>query len=863
MRLRLSVQRHKLPSTEVLWSVANDQAQQAFTIAKLLEEVNHIIPLESDHWGLEDYVVEVGGFECLHFSPVADILKDEDRVCIRSIQTSEVRSRTLCGRVQINAGGQHLVDGVPFGRPYLRRPMRPAVSIPPPKARRLLTHGEVGGDEEDDATEGHEAFDSVGIIPYHWKTRLEVEDDEEDSDFKPNDCIDGDETDSPRVGKRVKSVRFEEPLANQAMMQFGDSEEEDEDFQFEEDVNMSDESTEESSEAESDTSSDLSDSSVVSSDSEDSDTSSDSDSDSSVSDESAASSAPEVLSSKPSRPPKTGKSDTIERNRRRRDSRRLHKLKSCGILPRSAQFQDLRKWAEQSIEEQDFAVARSRIPKGATDLGRLKKKWQKQKAQHRGGTEIAKAPASNASISRSGLTHRGLASDVSGCYSRIAKFPDGDTIPENEVTVETSEVPGVSLSAQATIQEQDEFNRRRQELLAAIESGGIDVTPPKRPEKRKSVPSEEATDSAVTNDDFQKKSSSEESAKPASKRARLDLGAARRTIFYGLGERTPKNKVDEAKLKAKLMAVGKAPVKSKPAVEEREATPEPTDPDEWETKINLTAFECWDEDIELSAPPFPFKQHWDPQSKEMSKRRKKKKQKNVQYYHEDALAEAEKPVQLNYDDEVEDTTTDKMDVDSAIQSQLRQEVGTTTPDLPLPPADLSTLPPLTRDDVKVGAIIVFNRWVCSIENNFNPEIVGPTTAIVEIEQTEASTIGLRLAQRDQPRKQKKYDAKGNRVYEKFEPVDDSDDEDEASAGLIYEEFEELLDARLLRAATSSRAMSVESSNGVQANTDDASGIPLDAPPAYEGLALPENASNPPEGGNGDTSNNEEMMLVQA
>lgn len=80
MRLRLSVQRHRLPPTNILWSVPDHVSPQAYTIARLLEDVNTTIPLEAEHWGLEDYAVEVGGFECLHFSPVSQTLKDDDEV---------------------------------------------------------------------------------------------------------------------------------------------------------------------------------------------------------------------------------------------------------------------------------------------------------------------------------------------------------------------------------------------------------------------------------------------------------------------------------------------------------------------------------------------------------------------------------------------------------------------------------------------------------------------------------------------------------------------------------------------------------------------------------------------------------------
>ena len=80
MRLRLTVQRNGLPAANVLWNVSETNSTQAYTITRLLEDVNHVIPLEAEHWGLEHYVVEVAGFECLHFSPVVQALKDDDLV---------------------------------------------------------------------------------------------------------------------------------------------------------------------------------------------------------------------------------------------------------------------------------------------------------------------------------------------------------------------------------------------------------------------------------------------------------------------------------------------------------------------------------------------------------------------------------------------------------------------------------------------------------------------------------------------------------------------------------------------------------------------------------------------------------------
>src|SRR6266568_3194886 len=94
---------------------------------------------------------------------------------IRALQTPEIRARTLSGRYQISENGQHLVDGIPFGRPYLRQPNRPAIHIPPRKRRRL-TYG-----EEEGVGEGFQKNISPALSPEHWKIPLDdLEDDEED-----------------------------------------------------------------------------------------------------------------------------------------------------------------------------------------------------------------------------------------------------------------------------------------------------------------------------------------------------------------------------------------------------------------------------------------------------------------------------------------------------------------------------------------------------------------------------------------------------------------------------------------------------------------------------------------------------------
>ena len=49
-------------------------------VSNLLTAVNTVIPLEVAAWGLEDYVVELAGFEVLHFHLVSTVFKEDDEV---------------------------------------------------------------------------------------------------------------------------------------------------------------------------------------------------------------------------------------------------------------------------------------------------------------------------------------------------------------------------------------------------------------------------------------------------------------------------------------------------------------------------------------------------------------------------------------------------------------------------------------------------------------------------------------------------------------------------------------------------------------------------------------------------------------
>ncbi|CAI9626952.1 hypothetical protein GT037_007026 [Alternaria burnsii] len=677
MRLRLTVQRNGLPAANVVWSVPETNSTQAYTVTRLLEDVNLIIPLEAEHWGLEHYVVEVGGFECLHFMPVAHALKEDDHVSIRPLMTAEVRARTLTGRDQISDGGQHLVDGVPFGRPYLRQPNRPAVRIPPRKRRRL---DDVQADDDTQA---------VGLLTEHGDTML-------NNQQRP-----------------AKSVQFKQPEIEAS----DDSEEDDDDFAPDE--AQGETSSSDASDSDSESESDVDVGAVTKShgSSSGSDTS-DSDSDSDTS--SDASSPPDVLSSKDGRktspgtqhvPPGQGLKATKLRNARRTKANRLRSLKASGKLPENATLAHL----------VDYEQGRY----GQTEEADQTRPFAKSQGKR--------------------------------------KRLDEDE-PTEEVADDTTEL-----------------ERRKQDLMAKVGQSSDATTPADEPIQSTTPAIEEAEVSLTA---------LAEETQPAKKEA---LSRRLRPDTRAIG---------------RILARQAAPVlrktRAKAAPEEPLEPEGASDPDFWKTRVNLSAFECWEEDFELSAPPFPFQQHWDPASKLMRDKAAKKKQKRRNYVLQEATPEEEEEegekIILDYDD-APATNPDSETIHAALEDQLRQDLAMAAQsDLPPLPQDMSTLPDLTSSDMKAGAIIACKFFTVN-PVTVTPEISNYKTAIVEQEGDSgpgAGTIQLKIALRDLPKREKKFDSKGNRIYNAADALLMEEDEEEED--LWEGQFGELLEAKLVKAA---------------------------------------------------------------
>jgi hypothetical protein len=212
----------------------------------------------------------------------------------------------------------------------------------------------------------------------------------------------------------------------------------------------------------------------------------------------------------------------------------------------------------------------------------------------------------------------------------------------------------------------DAMEHKRQELLRAIRSGGVDVTPkPKFGTKRRSsqvdgaandegpeelsakvpapeveVNGEEATeDSTMSHTKRAPTKITDMTPSSVLRRHRMDA-SAQRMVFSSLGLRAPKSEEERAaaqkrledRNKQRMSAPGKAATTQKqseapqnqPVAAEEQAE---EDDESWRDKIELSAVECVEVGVEYSTPPFPFYQRWDP-----AQRRKKSKGRTSQQY---------------------------------------------------------------------------------------------------------------------------------------------------------------------------------------------------------------------------------------
>ncbi|KAL1961860.1 hypothetical protein VTN77DRAFT_984 [Rasamsonia byssochlamydoides] len=893
MRLHLIILRHGLPVTRILWTTNSPPLSYAsgpgapygapaasssaitstrfpntaygnggYTIAQLLEDVNEVVPLETDgkaagendefggQWGLEDYVVEVGGFECLHFMEVEGLLRDGDEVVIRPLQTADLRARRISGRHQISADGRHLIDGVPFGRPYLKRSYssRPAIRIPPRKRRRTTLSGWNEGLHEDDDADwpppgrydsntGREPamldeasiHSDQGTIIRHPTSNFddgqgsdsdadtsEIEDEDlseelkglrEDLDAEALEAADSQSLRVTRSSGRVSRLRHRD--AAQAAVDASPARSSVSASHPRSDSVVGAEPSPKSKNVRFKKVSDSEDS-FVSDESPESEEESTSEVESSA--EEAESTEEEAESSVSSDATSSVSSDTSSVS----DSDSESESESESESVSESESESEPEMAPTAVEPK---VQRKFNPPGKGSL-----KTKKSNRRNKLRRKLAKLKE---------LGYLPPNANFADLRAWEAKNGEG---PLTEVKDH-----GEIQSSQA--REQSEFEARRQQLLRQLESGGIDVDahfekenfPPKRSQR-------ELGDNAETEVATDAPNATVEEAPATAKRRKLDVASSKRLLFGSLGVKTPRSKADEEATRQKLAAPVKPQTLPQKDVEQRADEGAESDLEEnWQEKLVLRATECVYDDINLGPPSFPFKQRWDAEARELIRQRrnngngngngrKNRKRKNRDWQEEGWYDggnedQANGDVQLDYGDQ---------QVTGASEDIAGDQVPPPTEDtddLPLLPDDLASVPDLVVDEVAEGAIIAFKQLDMSKATNWQPKVSEYRVAQVE-SVADDGTLSLRLAKRDRERREPIENEDGTREYSGFE-MPGFEDEVTEDDGFRTVSFGELIEPKLLQPAERASSAQVEV-NGKDANLPDRE----DASAANDGRRAP-------------------------
>ena len=437
--------------------------------------------------------------------------------------------------------------------------------------------------------------------------------------------------------------------------------------------------------------------------------------------------------------------------------------------------------------------------------------------------------------------------------------------PKKGKKVQDGRLVSSMLSAVVTphkaLDEADSFEAKRKQLLDSIASGGVELGVPESPPSS-GVTKDNATEKdPVTHADphsqvpllenaSESRPSNQPASEPSKRRARLDLSSSRRLLFGSLGLRTPKTKDEEHRLREQLTKQAKpaaAPVNfqaDEGNLRFGDATTqmqeEILDDDSWKSKVILKAVECCYDGQELSIPPFPFVQRWDPQQQGASKirnkaRKSKKRKRNQSQYYENREQEydtQESPQleQEHIDDglnpnaqEADQTASrahhESDEIDGAVNDQLMRDangISATAPgsveghdELAVLATDFSSMRALAKEDALPGAIIAFKQLEMSQSTNWQPKISDYRTATV-LEIKDSETLQLKVSEKYRKQDDKTYDEEtGERIYAKFE-MPDFDDEGAAEDDDFVEiMFSDLIEPKLVQATESQSTATLE------------------------------------------------------
>lgn len=763
---------------------------------------------------------------------------------IRALQISDLRARRVSGRHQISSDGRHLIDGVPFGRPYLKRSTssRPAISIPPRKKRRTL-YSSGGGYEEEDTEWAPVEHNVTGKELSALPDNLGEDDEEQDADYfedyheaQPDEDEDEDTGDGTVIRHPIEE--FEDARVSESdadVSEVGEPEDLTEELQgLKEDVHMSglevggmDE--EQPSRLR-----------FTKSPAEGVDKS--------------PSQASRITNESP-RANLSSKSVRFER-KGEQESPPYHEVEKSpasakNVAPEvpssdesisSDSTSDSDSNDVSSDEEEDKDESSSQSDDSTSDSDDSSSDSSSESEDETSILETA-PDTTKVNPPGQGSARTKKSNQRNKLRRRLSKLKEFGVLPEQadfnalrewETTngdwnfgLENNK-PSVTTGGkrQAKDQEQQEFEAKRQRLLRDLESGGVDID---IFNEKENVPStQDVEKEPVVQPEEDTTMENVEAAEPLKKRS-LDVASTKRLLFGSLGVRTPRSKEDEEATRKKLAGkVNNFQSQRKTEEEEQQAAEESeNDLDEnWKDKLVIRATECVFDDIELTAPPFPFEQRWDDEADAIIRKRKgwgkkRKRKQRIQIYdepeeeswydngYENGYGNADyenSELQLNYDDTEQQVDEGPTEMDGVEETMAEVPESTKDDDLPHMPDDASSIPDLVEEELKKDSIIAFKQLDMSKETNWQPRV--SEYRVAEIHEVFGDgIINVQLAKRDRKQKKEDYDDDeydGPRRYSGFEMPGFEDDEQDDD-GFREVAFPELIEPKLLRAAAADGA----------------------------------------------------------
>ena len=514
-------------------------------------------------------------------------------------------------------------------------------------------------------------------------------------------------------------------------------------------------------------------------------------------------------------PPGQGRKLTKQRNQRRRIASRFRKAKEAGLIPSSSSRADFMKWGEENgtsygdnakaaqAESGQALLVSSTVAKGSTEeyLAAALQAKKTELLQSLGGGTNAKV-ASNETLP--------------------TMVDDRSHMTSNETLQAMVDEPTDLIPATQHVTVQDRMildeagNLRRHDLQEPNQSLSNTLARPRVSDKcATTTPQSDVLDGT-----------------PNKRRGRLDIASSRRMLFGSLGVRVPKSQEEVNAVRQKLSANIRVAPQPKPDASLKSADVEQTEidaDDSWKTKLMLKAVECCHEGVELSTPPFPFVQRWDPQQKgsfnnrRLSKKQKRRASQNYGnigaeqphekyiFSHKYVFKEHKSAFDARSEDQSALYPTLSEEYQSAANEQLLRDSGvlSTNTDTkvvvngsPQIPTNIETYSPLSPDNVAQGSTIAFKQLEVSARTCWQPQVSEYRIGAIEtvLRETEPWTVCLRLVNNDQNDKADKYDeATGERIYGKFEMAMPGDEEDDTYLEI---NFDDMIEPKLIQSSQS-------------------------------------------------------------